>query len=121
MTKVNTYGIVLHWQGSDETALPVLMTAHQGMYARAVIYVRFHLQDMLDVVPVDPATFEDWSNPPYSGIYDGRILRTTLYLFSWTTAVARDLDLGSWIMRRQVRPCRLPVSRASSHSMRMFL
>ncbi|KAL1943105.1 hypothetical protein VTO73DRAFT_4776 [Trametes versicolor] len=26
---------------------------------------------MVDVVPVDPASFEDWSNPPYSGIYDG--------------------------------------------------
>lgn len=30
VTKVNTYGIVLHWQGSDKAALPVLMAAHQG-------------------------------------------------------------------------------------------
>ncbi|KAJ8456279.1 hypothetical protein ONZ51_g12220 [Trametes cubensis] len=30
VTKVNTYGIVLHWQGSDEAALPVVMAAHQG-------------------------------------------------------------------------------------------
>ncbi|KAI0629265.1 carboxypeptidase S [Trametes polyzona] len=53
VTKVNTYGIVLHWQGSDEGAQPVLMTAHQ------------------DVVPVDPATLKDWIRPPYSGFYDG--------------------------------------------------
>ncbi|KAJ2977815.1 hypothetical protein NUW54_g11373 [Trametes sanguinea] len=53
VTKVNTYGIVLHWQGSDEAALPVLMTAHQ------------------DVVPVDPATYGEWVHPPYSGYYDG--------------------------------------------------
>ncbi|KAI0352325.1 carboxypeptidase S [Trametes cingulata] len=53
VTKVNTYGIVLHWQGSDESALPVVMAAHQ------------------DVVPVEPATADDWIHPPYSGFYDG--------------------------------------------------
>ena len=30
VTKVNTYGLVLHWQGSDESALPVVFAAHQG-------------------------------------------------------------------------------------------
>lgn len=44
VTKVNTYGIVLHWQGSNETALPVLMTAHQGKYTRSVLSVCFRLQ-----------------------------------------------------------------------------
>ncbi|CDO73269.1 hypothetical protein BN946_scf185008.g31 [Trametes cinnabarina] len=53
VTKVNTYGIVLHWQGSEESALPVLMAAHQ------------------DVVPVEPATADEWVHPPYSGFYDG--------------------------------------------------
>ncbi|TBU30672.1 carboxypeptidase S [Dichomitus squalens] len=53
VTKVNTYGIVLRWQGSDATLLPVLLTAHQ------------------DVVPVEPATAKDWIHPPYSGHYDG--------------------------------------------------
>ncbi|KAL7280786.1 hypothetical protein ACG7TL_005730 [Trametes sanguinea] len=53
VTKVNTYGIVLHWQGSDPSALPVLMAAHQ------------------DVVPIEPATADDWVHPPYSGFYDG--------------------------------------------------
>ncbi|KAI0793938.1 carboxypeptidase S [Fomes fomentarius] len=53
VTKVNTYGIVLRWEGSDSSARPVLMTAHQ------------------DVVPVEPATVGEWLNPPYSGYYDG--------------------------------------------------
>ncbi|KAI0328685.1 Zn-dependent exopeptidase [Cubamyces sp. BRFM 1775] len=53
VTKVNTYALVLHWQGSDEDALPVLMTPHQ------------------DVVAADPATIDDWVHPPYSGFYDG--------------------------------------------------
>ncbi|KAI0820831.1 carboxypeptidase S [Trametes gibbosa] len=53
VTKVNTYGIVLHWQGSDKSGLPVVLAAHQ------------------DVVPVEPATAGDWVHPPYSGLYDG--------------------------------------------------
>ncbi|KAI0664206.1 carboxypeptidase S [Cubamyces menziesii] len=53
VTKINTYALVLHWQGSDEDALPVLMTAHQ------------------DVVAADPATTDDWVHPPFSGFYDG--------------------------------------------------
>lgn len=57
------------------------------------------LIDMLDVVPVDPASFEDWSNPPYSGIYDGRTLRISFYSFDWaTTVILRDLDLGPWLL-----------------------
>ncbi|KAI0331438.1 carboxypeptidase S [Cubamyces sp. BRFM 1775] len=56
VTKVNTYGIVLHWQGSDKAVLPVVMAAHQ------------------DVVPVEPATADDWIHPPYSGFFDGEWL-----------------------------------------------
>lgn len=29
VTKVNTYGLVFHWQGSTD-AKPILLTAHQG-------------------------------------------------------------------------------------------
>ena len=36
VTKVNTYGIVLRWQGSDEALRPVLITAHQGEEGRPV-------------------------------------------------------------------------------------
>lgn len=30
LTKVNTYGLVYHWQGSDSGLKPILMAAHQG-------------------------------------------------------------------------------------------
>jgi Gly-Xaa carboxypeptidase len=52
VTKVNTYGLVFHWQGST-TAKPYILAAHQ------------------DVVPVDSQTVKDWKYDPYSGYYDG--------------------------------------------------
>ncbi|KAG0709231.1 hypothetical protein DFH29DRAFT_887125 [Suillus ampliporus] len=52
VTKVNTYGLVFHWQGST-TAKPYLLAAHQ------------------DVVPVDGQTVKEWKHDPYSGYYDG--------------------------------------------------
>ncbi|KIJ65710.1 hypothetical protein HYDPIDRAFT_110859 [Hydnomerulius pinastri MD-312] len=52
VTKVNTYGLVFHWQGSTD-ARPFLTTAHQ------------------DVVPVDPSTLSEWEHDPFSGDYDG--------------------------------------------------
>ncbi|KAH7929097.1 carboxypeptidase S [Leucogyrophana mollusca] len=52
VTKVNTYGLVFHWQGSTQ-AKPILITAHQ------------------DVVPVEPSTISQWEHDPYSGYYDG--------------------------------------------------
>ncbi|KAH8093793.1 hypothetical protein BXZ70DRAFT_1010387 [Cristinia sonorae] len=53
VTTVNTYNLVMHWQGLDGSLLPVLMTGHQ------------------DVVPVDLATWNQWLHPPYSGHFDG--------------------------------------------------
>ncbi|KII87435.1 hypothetical protein PLICRDRAFT_43075 [Plicaturopsis crispa FD-325 SS-3] len=53
LTKVNTYGLVYVWKGSDASLKPVLLAAHQ------------------DVVPVDPSTVNDWAHPPYSGYFDG--------------------------------------------------
>ncbi|OCH84737.1 carboxypeptidase S [Obba rivulosa] len=53
LTKVNTYALVYHWQGSNGSLLPVLLMAHE------------------DVVPVEPTTIDDWIHPPYSGFYDG--------------------------------------------------
>ncbi|KAF8920567.1 hypothetical protein CPB85DRAFT_1548472 [Mucidula mucida] len=50
---INTYGLVFHWQGSDQSLKPILFAAHQ------------------DVVPVDPITIGQWSHPPYSGHFDG--------------------------------------------------
>ncbi|KAJ7634095.1 hypothetical protein DFH06DRAFT_1100558 [Mycena polygramma] len=52
VTKVNTYGLVFHWEGSASLQ-PLLLTAHQ------------------DVVPVDPDTVDQWIHPSYSGHYDG--------------------------------------------------
>ncbi|KAE9391318.1 carboxypeptidase S [Gymnopus androsaceus JB14] len=53
LTKVNTYGLLYEWTGTDSSLKPVLLTAHQ------------------DVVPVDPKTTEDWTFPPFSGHFDG--------------------------------------------------
>ncbi len=53
LTKINTYGLVFKWNGSDSTLKPLLLTAHQ------------------DVVPVDPTTIHKWKYPPYSGHFDG--------------------------------------------------
>ncbi|KIJ20621.1 Merops: M20.UNA [Paxillus involutus ATCC 200175] len=51
--KVNTYALVYEWKGTDDSVKPLLLAAH------------------LDVVPVNPATYDDWINPPYSGYFDG--------------------------------------------------
>lgn len=54
ITPINTYALVLHFQGSDDSLKPLLLTAHQ------------------DVVPVEPSTVKDWTHPPYSGYFDGK-------------------------------------------------
>lgn len=51
---VNTYGVVIHWEGSDKSLKPVLLTAHQ------------------DTVPVQLDTLDKWTHPPLSGHYDGQ-------------------------------------------------
>ncbi|KAF8552419.1 carboxypeptidase S [Imleria badia] len=53
LTKVNTYGLIFVWKGSDPTLKPLLLAGHQ------------------DVVPVEPATYDAWTYPPFSGHYDG--------------------------------------------------
>ncbi|GJE90960.1 carboxypeptidase S [Phanerochaete sordida] len=53
LTKVNTYGLVYVWEGSDASLKPLLLTAHQ------------------DVVPVNPESLNEWTHPPFSGYYDG--------------------------------------------------
>lgn len=52
-TKVATYALVYHWQGTDTSLKPLLLAAH------------------MDVVPINAATEADWINPPFSGYYDG--------------------------------------------------
>ncbi|KAI0259581.1 carboxypeptidase S [Gloeopeniophorella convolvens] len=52
-TVVNHYGLSFHWQGSEASLKPILMTGHQ------------------DVAPVDPETEHEWTHPPFSGYFDG--------------------------------------------------
>ncbi|KAJ3847607.1 hypothetical protein EV368DRAFT_50867 [Lentinula lateritia] len=52
LAKVNTYGLLYKWTGSDASLKPYLLAAHQ------------------DVVPVNPDTLDTWIHPPYSGFYD---------------------------------------------------
>ncbi|KAL5537057.1 hypothetical protein ACEPAF_880 [Sanghuangporus sanghuang] len=54
VTKVNTYGLIYEWEGSDQSLKPLLLTAHQ------------------DVVPIEPTTVGGWLHPPFSGFYDGQ-------------------------------------------------
>lgn len=30
VVKINTYALVFHWEGTNETLLPLLLTAHMG-------------------------------------------------------------------------------------------
>ncbi|MEE9464723.1 MAG: M20 family peptidase [Candidatus Neomarinimicrobiota bacterium] len=51
---VNLYSRLYHWAGSDPSLAPIVLLAH------------------IDVVPVDPATLDDWTHLPFSGtIADG--------------------------------------------------
>ena len=68
---MNTYGIVLRWQGSDPSLLPVLLAAHQGDANKDLLVDSHSLIVHTDVVPVEPTTAKDWKHPPYSGYYDG--------------------------------------------------
>ncbi|KAL0071168.1 hypothetical protein AAF712_001728 [Marasmius tenuissimus] len=53
LTKINTYGLLYTWKGYDAALKPYILAAHQ------------------DVVPVNPATVDQWAHPPYSGHFDG--------------------------------------------------
>ncbi|AOA64649.1 Carboxypeptidase S [Komagataella phaffii CBS 7435] len=54
--KINTYGLVFTWEGSDPSLKPLMFLAHQ------------------DVVPVQKDTLQDWSYPPFEGrIADDRV------------------------------------------------
>lgn len=53
LVKVNTYGLVYYWKGSDKSLKPVMLTAHQ------------------DVVPVQKDTLDKWTYPPFEGHFDG--------------------------------------------------
>lgn len=50
--KINEYGLLLTWTGSNKTLKPILFMGHQ------------------DVVPVEPVTLDDWTYPPFEGVHD---------------------------------------------------
>ncbi|HVH68823.1 MAG TPA: M20 family peptidase [Gemmatimonadales bacterium] len=49
LEKVNGYGLLYEWTGSDTRLAPVMLLAHQ------------------DVVPVEPGTEGKWTEPPFAG------------------------------------------------------
>ncbi|KAF7291986.1 Carboxypeptidase S [Mycena indigotica] len=53
LQKVNTYGLIYTWKGTDESLKPLLLMGHY------------------DVVPVAPLSVDQWTFPPYSGHFDG--------------------------------------------------
>lgn len=54
LEKVNQYGLLYTWHGSNPDLKPVLFSAHQ------------------DVVPVDPSTLNEWTRQPFGGeVADG--------------------------------------------------
>ncbi|KAM9931955.1 hypothetical protein OXX80_008400 [Metschnikowia pulcherrima] len=75
--KVNTWGLVFHWKGADESLKPLLLTAHQ------------------DVVPVQKDTYKDWTYPPFEGHYDGKYVhgRGAADCKNVLIAVMESLDL----------------------------
>ncbi len=53
---VNDYSLLYTWEGSDPEAQPILLLAH------------------MDVVPVDGASAQEWTHPPFDGVVaDGHI------------------------------------------------
>ncbi|KAJ7117493.1 carboxypeptidase S [Mycena epipterygia] len=56
LQKVNTYGLIYAWQGTDASLKPLLLMGHY------------------DVVPVAPLSADQWTHPAYSGYFDGEIL-----------------------------------------------
>ena len=69
LTKVNTWGLVYVWPGSNANLKPILLAAHQGMHGNFFHYIGD--LSSADVVPVNPDTVDEWEYPPYSGHYDG--------------------------------------------------
>lgn len=87
LTRINQYGLVYLWKGTDENLLPLMLTAHY------------------DVVPIEQGTEEDWKYPGFSGAEaEGRIWgRGTLDIKSQMTA---QMEAAEALMRSGFVPKR---------------
>lgn len=87
VTKVNTYGIVLYWKGSDKSLKPVMLAGHQ------------------DVVPVQKETLKDWTYPPFEGHFDGETVfgRGAADCKNVVVAIMETLEL---LVQQQFQPKR---------------
>lgn len=56
LKKINKFGLIYTWKGSDETKKPIMLAAHQ------------------DVVPVSLETESQWKYPPFGGEFDGEFI-----------------------------------------------
>ena len=85
LEKINEFSLLYTWQGAKPELPGVLFMAHQ------------------DVVPVDPATLDAWTHPPFSGaIADGNVWgRGTLDIKSQITCT---LDAVEELLRAGYQP-----------------
>ncbi|EGV64290.1 hypothetical protein CANTEDRAFT_113932 [Yamadazyma tenuis ATCC 10573] len=77
LDKVNTYGLVFTWEGTNPDLKPIMLTAHQ------------------DVVPVQQDSLGKWTHPPFEGYYDGEYLfgRGSCDCKNVLTAIMESLEL----------------------------
>lgn len=70
MTKVNTYALLYTWYGSDPSLKPIMLMNHQGkpfsLGSPSLSPPKLTLR--VDVVPVEPRTYSQWQEPPFSGV-----------------------------------------------------
>ena len=55
---------------------------------------------MIDVVPVDPTTVDQWTHPPYSGYFDGEFLLYPGAMDTHLSLSLRQAYLGTWKLGR---------------------
>lgn len=70
LEKINKFGLVYTWKGTDESKEPIMLTAHY------------------DVVPIQEATLDQWTYPPFEGGYDGK------YVYGRGVSDCKDLLVG---------------------------
>ncbi|CCH46021.1 Carboxypeptidase S [Wickerhamomyces ciferrii] len=56
VSRLNGFGLVFEWEGSNSKLKPILLAAHQ------------------DVVPVEQETISKWKYPPFEGVSDGKYI-----------------------------------------------